>query len=165
VIHGIRVFTPIMLKQNEPCHIVNTASLAGLLSGPGLTIYSVTKHAVVTLSEGMFHELKMKGAKIGISVLCPAWVKTGIMESDRNRPGELKNEAGGAMKPEDQMLEKMVKQLVTQGQAPEKIAGDVFNAIVNERFYILTHPEFKELIRIRMEDILEERQPTYRPMA
>ena len=89
MIHGVRVFVPIMLEEDTECHIVNTASLAGLISGPGLGAYKVTKHAVVTLSETLYHELAERGSKVKVSVLCPGIVSTRIMESERNRPGHL----------------------------------------------------------------------------
>ena len=87
VIHGVRAFVPHMLAQDTECHIVNTASMAGLISGPGLGAYKVTKHAVVSLSETLYHELAERGARVGVSVLCPGIVNTRIMESARNRPG------------------------------------------------------------------------------
>ena len=89
VIHGVRAFVPLMLAQDTECHIVNTASMAGLISGPGLGAYKVTKHAVVSLSETLYHELAERGARVGVSVLCPGFVNTRIMESARNRPGHL----------------------------------------------------------------------------
>jgi NAD(P)-dependent dehydrogenase (short-subunit alcohol dehydrogenase family) len=89
VVHGIRSFVPRMLAQGDECHIVNTASVAGLLSVPGSAVYCVTKHGVVTLSEVLHHDLQLANAKIGVSVLCPAFVNTGIGESERNRPPEL----------------------------------------------------------------------------
>lgn len=164
VVHGVRVFVPLMLASGEECHVVNTASMAGLITAPGMSIYNVTKFGVVSLSECLFHELKMRNAKVGVSVLCPAWVQTGIVDSERNRPAEFANPE--SMKPgqDAKMLEAMVRQLVTHGQTPEKIAGDVLNAVKTRKFYILTHPEFKALVKTRMEDILEERDPTFKAM-
>lgn len=165
VIHGVRVFVPIMLKQGDECHIVNTASMAGLISGPGMAIYNVTKFGVVTLSEVLYHELNMTKAKIGISVLCPGWVQTQIVDSARNRPEEKQNAEGvGAQKPGDKMLEQMVREFVKKGQTTEKVANEVFEAVRDNKFYILTHKEMKPLIKLRMEDILEERNPTFKPM-
>src|ERR1044071_1599934 len=91
VIHGVRTFVPLMLKQADECHIVNTASMAGLVSGPALGVYKVTKHGVVSLSETLQCELALMKSKVGVSVLCPAGVKTRVMESERNRPEELRN--------------------------------------------------------------------------
>ena len=161
VIHGIRTFIPIMRAQDTEGHIVNTASMAGLASAPWMGIYNVTKHAVVTLSETLYQELALMGVKVKISVLCPAWVDTRLMDGDRNRPAELQNpaqEAGGA---QPDPIREVVRQLLATGLSPERVAEDVFKAIRDEKLYILTHPEFKEAIRTRMENILEERNPAH----
>src|SRR6187402_1869303 len=89
VVHGIRSFVPRMIASGEPGHVINTASVAGLLSLPGSAVYCVSKHAVVTLSECLRHDLRVAKAAVGVSVLCPAFVQTGIFESARNRPQEL----------------------------------------------------------------------------
>jgi NAD(P)-dependent dehydrogenase (short-subunit alcohol dehydrogenase family) len=158
VIHGVRVFVPVMLAQDTECHVVNTASMAGLISCPGLGIYKVTKHGVVALSETLYHELAERGAKVKVSVLCPGLVNTRIMESARNRPGDLPtteplDAASGAGW-------EMLRQLVPAGMPPGQVADAVFEAVREDRFYILTHPEEKGYIRKRMEDILQERNPT-----
>jgi NAD(P)-dependent dehydrogenase (short-subunit alcohol dehydrogenase family) len=165
VIHGVKFFLPRMIEQGTEGHIVNTASLAGLISGPGLAIYSVTKHAVVSLSETLFHELKLAGAKVHVSVLCPGWVNTKIMDSSRNRPEDLLN------KPEEEKtlpgaeaMEQMVRGLLAQAPPASEIGQKVFEAVRDEKFYILPHPQYTHMIRTRMEDILEERDPTYTPM-
>jgi NAD(P)-dependent dehydrogenase (short-subunit alcohol dehydrogenase family) len=161
VIHGSRVFVPIMLGQDTPCHIVNTASMAGLVSSPFNSVYNITKHAVVALSESLHQDLRVVGGKVGVSVLCPGWVNTRIMEAERNRPAVL---ASGkpAREPteQEQMMEQVVRQLLASGLSPEHVADCVFGAIRDERFYVLTHPELKGMIRARMEDILEERSPS-----
>lgn len=159
VIHGVRSFVPIMMKQGEG-HVVNTASMAGLIVGPGMPTYFVTKHGVVALSESLHHDLTAYGSKVGVSVLCPGWVKTGIVDSARNRPEDLKNEAGTGESPGAAMMEKMVRALVESGQSPESVAERVFEAVRDRKFYILTHPEMKGAIRQRMTDVLEERNPT-----
>jgi NAD(P)-dependent dehydrogenase (short-subunit alcohol dehydrogenase family) len=159
VIYGVRMFVPIMLNQDTPCHIVNTASDAGVTSGPGLGIYKVTKHGVVTLSETLYHELSLQGSKVKVSVLCPGFVNTQIMDSDRNRPVELQNtSAQGTL---DATLIQMMRQAVQAGLSPQEVADRVFEAIRQEEFYILTHPETKERVQIRMEDILQDRNPTW----
>jgi NAD(P)-dependent dehydrogenase (short-subunit alcohol dehydrogenase family) len=164
VIHGIRTFVPLMLEQQEEGHIVNTASMAGLTGGPGLGIYKVTKHGVVTLSETLYHELAFKGANIKVSVLCPGFVSTRIMDSARNRPAQLQNDpAEERMGPASEAMVQFMRQAVEAGMPPHQVAGIVFQAIRDEKFYILTHPELKESIRVRMEDILQERNPTYLP--
>jgi NAD(P)-dependent dehydrogenase (short-subunit alcohol dehydrogenase family) len=158
VIHGVRVFVPLMLAQDTECHIVNTASMAGLISGPGLGVYKVTKHGVVTLSETLHHELAERGARVKVSVLCPGIVNTRIMESARNRPGHLPpTEPPG---PASGARWEALRRLVPAGMPPVQVADAVFEALRKDQFYILTHPESKEPVRTRMEDILQERSPT-----
>jgi len=165
VIHGIRAFVPRMIAQDTEGHIVNTASIAGLTSGPGLGIYKVTKYGVVTLSETLYHELALRGAKIKTSVLCPGFVKTRIMDGARNRPARLQNDpAEVKMGPESVALIQFMLQAVEAGMSPEQVADIAFQAIRDETFYILTHPETKEAIRVRMEDMLQERNPTFIPI-
>jgi NAD(P)-dependent dehydrogenase (short-subunit alcohol dehydrogenase family) len=164
VIHGIRVFVPIMIGQDSEGHIVNTASMAGLVSIPLMSVYNVSKHAIVTLSEALHHELALSGAKVKVSVLCPGWVDTALMDSERNRPGHLLNElAQETDEPAKEAFEQTVRQLLATGLTPAQIADHVVNAIREEKFYILTHPDMKEAIRTRMDDILQERNPTFNP--
>ena len=163
VIHGIRVFVPIMRAQDTECHIVNTASLAGLVSVPWMGIYNVTKHAIVTLSETLHHELTLSGTKLKVSVLCPAWVKTALADSDRNRPAEL-TDAGVPKSPQSEMVEMALRQFLATGLPAEQVANAVLDAIRNEKFYILTHPEGTPVIEARMQDILQGRNPTYEPV-
>ena len=158
VVHGVRVFVPLMLAQDAECHIVNTASTAGLISGPGLGAYKVTKHGVVTLSETLHHELAERGAKVKVSVLCPGIVNTRIMESARNRPGGLP--PTGPRGPASEERWEALRRLVPAGMPAAQVADAVFEALRKDRFYILTHPEGKEAVRTRMEDILQERNPT-----
>jgi NAD(P)-dependent dehydrogenase (short-subunit alcohol dehydrogenase family) len=158
VIHGIRVFVPIMLAQDVECHIVNTASIAGLLSGPGLGPYKVTKHGVVTLSETLYHELAERQAKVKVSVLCPGVVNTRIMEGARNRPEHLPPSAPVSRAAGESW--ELLRQMVQAGLSPELVADAVFKAVREEQFYILTSPADKEWVRSRMEDILQERNPS-----
>jgi NAD(P)-dependent dehydrogenase (short-subunit alcohol dehydrogenase family) len=159
VIHGLRAFVPIMLRQDTPCHIVNTASVAGLLSVPGMGIYCVSKHAVVTLSECLYHDLVERQAQIGVSVLCPAYVPTGIIDSERNRPASLRN-ATRARSPEDIAREEQMRHAVQSGRVSADMVADmVFEAIQKNQFYILTHPRIKPAIEARMNDILSQRNP------
>ncbi|HEX6158446.1 MAG TPA: SDR family NAD(P)-dependent oxidoreductase [Burkholderiales bacterium] len=156
VIHGVRAFTPHLIKQDEG-HIVNTASVAGLISPPGSGAYNVTKHGVVALSESLYHDLRERNSKVGVSVLCPAYVPTGIVDSERNRPKDLpastKSEATRAR-------EAMLRKAVASGKiSADQVAQAVLAAIRDERFYILTHPRIKGAIRARMEDILNESAP------
>ncbi len=164
VIYGTRSFVPRMLEQDTEGHIVNTASIAGLASGPG-GIYAVTKHGVVALSETLYHELALRGAKIKVSVLCPGFVNTRIMDAARNRPAELQNDpAEGKVSPQEETMLQFMRQAIQAGMPPHQVADIVFKAIRDETFYILPHPEWKEAIRARMEAILQERNPTLVPV-
>jgi NAD(P)-dependent dehydrogenase (short-subunit alcohol dehydrogenase family) len=161
VIHGIRVFLPIMLEQGDEGHIVNTASMAGLVSIPMLSIYNVTKHGVVTLSETLYMELQATGSKIGVSVLCPGFVDTNIATSERNRPDALQNEGGEPeLNPQQQAARQMMEGMLKAGLKPAAVADKVFEAVREGKFYVLTHPELKDGIRRRMERILDETNPT-----
>jgi NAD(P)-dependent dehydrogenase (short-subunit alcohol dehydrogenase family) len=163
VIHGIRVFVPIMLAQGTEGHVVNTASMAGLISLPVMSVYSVAKYGIVALSEAMHHELALSGAKLKVSVLCPGWVNTQLMDSERNRPAALMNEQEPG--PTVEAFKETVRGLLATGLTSEAVADHVFDAIRDEKFYVLTHPDMKEAIRTRMETILEERNPTFDPTA
>jgi NAD(P)-dependent dehydrogenase (short-subunit alcohol dehydrogenase family) len=161
VIHGVRAFVPHLIAQDEG-HIVNTASVAGLISPPGSGAYNVTKHAVVALSESLQHDLRERNSRVGVSVLCPAYVPTRITESERSRPKDL---AVAKKSPETLAREAMLKKAVTSGKvSADQVAQAVVKAIKEERFYILTHPRIKGAIQARMEDILQGRAPR-NPMA
>jgi NAD(P)-dependent dehydrogenase (short-subunit alcohol dehydrogenase family) len=161
VIHGVRVFVPIMLQQQTECHIINTASAVGLISGSGTGTYRVTKHGVVSLSETLYLELKQRGAPIGVSVLCPSFVRSRLNEAERNRPAELWNPPSKyPPTPEEQALERFFQEMNQSGMTPEQFAEQVFKAIQQDKFYILTHLEVNALIQRRMEDILQGRNPT-----
>lgn len=160
VIHGVRTFVPIMLAQDTACHIINTASINGLVSGVVNGIYHVTKHAVVTLSETLCHELQRRGAQIKVSVLCPAGVNTRIVDSARNRPAHLQNNPAPAFSPEAAARMQAARTAMEKEMPPRQVAEQVFAAIREEKFYILTHPEWKDAVRTRMEDILLERNPS-----
>jgi NAD(P)-dependent dehydrogenase (short-subunit alcohol dehydrogenase family) len=161
VIHGVKSFVPRLMARNEG-HIVNTASVAGIINPPGSGAYNVTKHAVVALSETLHHDLRERGSAIGVSVLCPAYVPTGIADSERNRPPGLEPTAKGK---ETLAREQMLKKAVASGRvSADDVARAVVQAVKEERFYILTHPRIKGAIGARMEDILQERTPR-NPMA
>lgn len=158
VIHGIRTFVPIMLKQDTEGHIVNTASMAGLLSAPFMSVYDATKFAVMTISESLHFELAMQHAKVKVSVLCPGFVNTNIATSDRNRPAQL--QPGEQQFSETEMaFASMMFAGIAAGTPPAEVAEKVFTAIQNEQFYIFSHPEFLTAVRTRMEAILEQRNP------
>ncbi len=159
VIHGIRAFIPRMLEQNVEGHVVNTASVAGLLSPPGMAMYCVSKHAVVTLTECLHHDLIEFGAKIRASVLCPAFVPTGISDSERNRPATLRESKEKSAA--DLQREEQLRHAVKSGRiSAEQVADLVFEAIAADKFYILPHQRIKPAIETRMQDILLERDPT-----
>jgi len=160
VIYGVRVFVPIMLAQDTECHIVNTASVAGLLPYHPSAPYQVTKHAVVALTENLYYSLAERHAKLRVSVLCPGWVNTRIMDSDRNRPPELQNEPiSGTISPDLEAIVQEMRHAAQTGMPPQQVADIVFNAIRTEQFYILTHPEFAPVVQERMENIIQQRNP------
>jgi len=135
VIYGTHYFTPIMIKNDDACHIINTASMAGLTNGLNMSPYYVTKNAVVSMSESMHKELEAVESNVKISVLCPGWVNTRIFESDRNRPsGPVDMEETDAAALE---FREMVAQYLKDGLTPEHVAQMVLDAVVAEQFYIL----------------------------
>jgi NAD(P)-dependent dehydrogenase (short-subunit alcohol dehydrogenase family) len=156
VLYGHRSFIPAMIEQGEG-HIVNTASMAGVVPSAG--IYGVTKHAVVALSETTFGELTARGDDIGISVLCPGWIRTRILESERNRPEAPRAEPPPAP-PGMELMRAMVEGLVEKGQDPLTVGHLVVDSIKRRRFYVLTHPHWKNMVRHRAENIIEGRDPT-----
>lgn len=160
VIHGVRTFLPIMLRQDTECHVVNTASVAGLLSVPGMGLYCVSKHSVVTFTECLYHDLQQRNAKIGVSLLCPAYVPTGIADSERNRPAGLRN-TQRAKTADEAARDEQLRHAVTSGKiTADQVAQQVFDAVEGDRFYVLTHPKIKGAIETRMQDILLDRAPT-----
>ena len=159
VIHGIHHFLPKMLEQGDAGHIVNTASVAGLLSTPGMAAYNVSKHGVVTLSETLYGELAAAQAKIGVSVLCPAWVPTAIHQSARNRPdrfGSATPAAGLSAAYEERMGQAVKSGRLTAAD----MAGAVFDAVGEGRFYVIPHRKINNAIQLRMDDIMQLRNPT-----
>ena len=162
-INGMRTFVPLLLEQEEG-HVVNTASMAGLnTSAPGsMGVYSVSKHAVVALSESLQVSLQIRGAKVGVSVLCPAWVRTNISDSKRNRPAEYPV-TEPERTPQATAAIEYVSSLVAAGSPPADMAAVVVDAIREQRFYVLPHREALPGVRQRMEDILEDRSPVLGP--
>jgi len=163
VAHGVRVFTPMMLEaaKKDPAwqgHIVNTASMAGLLNAPNMGIYNVSKHAVVSMSETLYQDLALVTDQISASVLCPFFVPTGISRSQRNRPDELP-----AAKPTKSQLigQAMSDKAVGSGKVTAAdVAQKVFDAIAANQFYIYSHPKAIGSVQTRLEDILQARNPT-----
>ncbi|SEH53959.1 SDR family NAD(P)-dependent oxidoreductase [Magnetospirillum fulvum] len=155
VVHGIRSFVPRMIAQGGPAHVVNTASVAGLVSPPGMSVYCVSKHAVVTLSECLYHDLRLAGTKIGVSVLCPGFVKTGIAESHRNRPAELR-----ATNPMAPVYGEKIRQVIEASTITARdIAEQTIAAVIEDRFYIVTHPESDCGVSARLTGILQRDAP------
>jgi NAD(P)-dependent dehydrogenase (short-subunit alcohol dehydrogenase family) len=158
VIYGVRAFVPLMLAGGEEGHIVNTASVAGLIAGAGGAAYTTSKFGVVGYSETLHHELAFaSGGKIKVSVLCPALTNTRIIESGRNHPdGPQPEPAEGTQ--ERAMLD-MIRGIFAGGMPPSDVAAQVFDAIVNERFYVLTHPEHNAVIRARVDAVVDGGTP------
>ncbi len=161
VIHGIRAFVPILLQQDEG-YLVNTASVAGLVAAPYMAPYNASKHAVVAISESLHHELAFAGPHVKVSVLCPAWVKTRIAESARNRPRHLRDDdeaatAGGAA---------VLQQLIDQGMEPDVVADKVLEAMRAEQFWIFTHDEegdfWVDLVTSRLDSVRGRTNPALR---
>ncbi len=163
VVHGVRIFTPMMLEAaaKDPAwqgHIVNTASMAGLLNPPNMGVYNVSKHAVVSLSETLYQDLSLVTDQIGASVLCPFFVATGIGMSHRNRPAELATD-----KPTKSQLiqQAMTGKAVGSGKiTAAHVAQLVFDAIAANQFYIYSHPKAIHSVQTRLEDVLQARNPT-----
>jgi NAD(P)-dependent dehydrogenase (short-subunit alcohol dehydrogenase family) len=163
VVHGVRVFTPMMLEAagKDPSwqgHIVNTASMAGLLNPPNMGVYNVSKHAVVSLSETLYQDLALVTDQIGASVLCPYFVATGIGQSQRNRPADLR----GDKPTKSQLIQQaMTGKAVGSGKvSAADVAQRVFDAVANNQFYIYSHPKAIHSVQTRLEDILQARNPT-----
>lgn len=144
VIHGVHTFVPRMIAGGDAGHVVNTASVAGLLTAPFMASYCVAKHGVVALSESMALELGMAGAPIGVSVLCPGWVRTRIHEADRNRPGGATD-----VDPAFAAMSGVIEGLVAKGMDPADIAAQVVDAVRSGTFYVKTHADMEPDIRAR----------------
>ncbi len=161
VVHGVRHFVPRMLEANargEPGHVVNTASMAGWLCPPLMGAYNVSKHAVVALTETLFHDIRLAGSTIGVSLLCPAFVPTGIAESHRNRPQNL-SDGGKATASQRSAHEAMVK-AVTHGKiTAAQVAELTFDAVTSDRFYVFTHPKIMPGVEARMRAALAGTDP------
>lgn len=151
VIHGVDAFLRPMIESGEPGHFINTASMAGHISAPGMGPYSVSKYGVVALSETMRGELA--GSAVGVSVLCPGWVATRIHESGRSRPAEYAVDR----EPPPQAMRDMMRQVIESGHAPSTVADRVFAAIEADDFWIFTHDEMMTSIEIRYLDLMSAR--------
>ena len=165
VAHGVRIFTPLMLAaaKADPAwhgHIVNTASMAGLLCAPNMGVYNVVKHGVVAMSETLYQDLTLVTDQVHAHVLCPYFVPTGIHESHRNRPGDMKD--AGTRPTKSQMIaQAMSSKAVTSGRvSAAEVAQFVFDAMDENRFYIYSHPKAIGLVQTRLEDIMTPRNPS-----
>ncbi|MBP6764252.1 MAG: SDR family oxidoreductase [Rubrivivax sp.] len=164
VAHGVRVFTPLMLAAAEKDpnwrgHIVNTASMAGLLNAPNMGVYNVSKHAVVSLSETLYQDLALVSEQVHAHVLCPFFVPTGIHQSERNQPADV---AAAARPTRSQMIARaMSGKAVSSGKvSAAQVAQWVFDACAENRFYIYSHPKSLASVQVRLEDVMTPRNPT-----
>ena len=163
VIHGVRSFVPIMLEQGSESHIVNTASIAGLVAGADIASYAVTKFGVVALSEHLYLELERAGAKTKVSVLCPGFVATKIMDAERNRPADRQDASPMPTDPQLEIFYEWFSGQIDQGLTSRTVGDQVLSAIREERFYILTHPDWNYMIEHRVKAILEGQNPSTMP--
>ncbi len=163
VIHGLRAFVPRMLASAKADsgyagHVVNTASMAGLLNAPNMGIYNVSKHAVVSMTETLFQDLALVEAPIGSSVACPYFVPTGISQSQRNAPADVSGEPVSASKRAQQMMS--AKAVGSGKVTAADFAAAVFDAIREDRFYVFSHPHALGNVETRMKDIVGMRNPS-----
>ena len=162
VIHGVRLFTPMMLQaaKQDPHyqgHIVNTASMAGLLTPPNMGVYNVSKHAVVALTETLYQDLHLVTDQVSASVVCPYFVPTGIGDSQRNRPEALQSSAPTASQ---QISQAMLDKAVHGGKvSAEEVAQKIFDAVVANQFYVYSHPQALGNVQQRMQAIVSQQQP------
>lgn len=159
VVHGLRSFVPRMLAQPAEAHIVNTASVAGLVSGSGSVVYGASKHAVVRVTEALYAALREQGAPIGVTALCPGLVNTRIYESERNRPDSLRPTSGAAS--ETAELQSIASNLYSHALSPGSVAEQVFDAVRERRLYQITTHSFDDAIRDRADALLARRNPEF----
>ena len=162
VVHGVRLFTPMMLEAAAQDaawqgHVVNTASMAGLLNPPNMGVYNVSKHAVVSLSETLYQDLSLVTGQIGASVLCPYFVDTGISQSFRNRPASMDGNPTRSQQVQHAMISKAV---ASSKVSAAEVAQLVFDAVARNQFYIYSHPKALSAVQTRLEDLVQARNPT-----
>jgi NAD(P)-dependent dehydrogenase (short-subunit alcohol dehydrogenase family) len=157
VIHGLHSFLPHLLANSDGGHVVNTASMAGLFASAGMGPYNATKFAVVAISETLSKELQASGSSVGVSVLCPGFVRTNIFDSQRNRPEALRNATKAVG--DARMRNDVLKRFLDTAMDPAEVARHVRDAIVDDRFWITTHPEFFNAVTERADDIVAGRNP------
>jgi len=161
ILHGVRAFVPFMLEQNQPGHVVNTCSMAGLINMPLSGAYSVSKHAALSLTETLYHELRIKQSPVGVSALCPELIRTRIGHSERNRPAHLKRPEGSGT-PEQTLVEQAIQSSTAGGLDPSIMAERVFQGIREDRFYLLADEgtTWDRACLARLDDIRLRRNPT-----
>jgi NAD(P)-dependent dehydrogenase (short-subunit alcohol dehydrogenase family) len=162
VVNGLRAFTPRMVAHGEEGHIVNTSSILGLTTGPG-SIYGVSKHAVARLTEGLYWDLKNAETKIGVTLLCPGMIATNIITSARNRPAELVDAASQPTAAAREAVAAMDARFKSDGMAPREVGEKVVQALLDEQFYLLTHPGNMAGVQRRFDDIFQLRDPSPAP--
>ena len=155
VVNGIRSFVPRMIAAGENAHIVNTASIAGLVSGPQSVVYSSSKHAVVRVTEALYASLREAGHPIGVTMLCPGLVDTAIYRSERNRPAHLVPVDGVALERTD------LADAASKGLPPDTVVDMLYQAIIDRQFYVLTSSAYDGMIRDRFEALIARRNPTF----
>jgi short-subunit dehydrogenase len=162
-VHGVRAFVPRMLAGGDEGHIVNTASVAGLISGPGP--YFASKHGVVCLSEALYKELRAAGARLSASVLCPGLIRTAIFDAERNRPAAFGSRTDlQAVSESVRAAAASFRDSLQDGYEPSQVADAVADAVRTDRFYIVpAQPQFVDMVRLRLQDMLEGRNPTLPP--
>jgi len=163
VMNGIRTFVPMMIEQDCPCHIVNTASMAALTAMPYSGIYHLTKHAVLAVSESLYHELSFHAPNIGLSVLCPEAINTGIAQAERNRPAQYSGEADVVEHDARALVMGALAESTAGGISPMVMAERVLEGIKSGTFYLLSNEEWRNAANVRLEDIREGRNPTFAP--
>lgn len=155
VIHGVRAFLPTMIEQGQG-HIVNTASMAGLMPGFGPS-YDASKHAVVALTENLYASMASAGQPVGVSVLCPGWVRTRLLDANRNWPADLGDAPPPGLGAE--IVERHVGRAIDEGMTPAAVADLVADAVTANRYWVLSHPDFVEVAAQRWHSIVEGRNP------
>lgn len=158
VVNGVRAFVPRLIEHGGEGHVVNVASVAGLISPPGMALYNATKHAVVAFTESLAHDLARIHAKVGVSLVCPAYFPSGIGESERSRPHELKN--ANEPSAHQRALAEVLKKAVHSGKiTADQIAMLVLAAVREDRFYVLSHPRILGAVQARLEDVIAQARP------
>ncbi len=158
-VHGIKTFVPIMENRGIESHIINTSSTAGVFCGSGSSPYAVSKHAVLALSECLYNDLIQRESKISVSVLCPGFVKSNILDPLRSRPDRFESFKAVELPPQLEMIGKAFKYAVDTGMEPDVIGEKVLKGIINKQFYIFTHENTKEQIKNRMDNMLFDKNP------